>query len=118
MPKPDGRQRPLGIAAVEDKIVQRAVVEVLNAIYEEDFSGSATDSARGVADMMRRGTSPWAEGSRTLWQSRSRTQAGGGRITGAPRCPSVERARNPPDTGRRKLPKYNENCVFAAELPE
>src|ERR1700736_2938887 len=34
-----GRQRPLGIAALEDKIVQRAVVEVLNAIYEEDFLG-------------------------------------------------------------------------------
>ena len=39
IPKPDGRQRPLGIAAVEDKIVQRAVVEVLNAIWEEDFLG-------------------------------------------------------------------------------
>jgi retron-type reverse transcriptase len=39
IPKPDGRQRPLGIAAVEDKIVQRALVEVLNAIYEEDFLG-------------------------------------------------------------------------------
>ena len=39
IPKPDGRQRPLGIAAVEDKIVQRAVVTVLNAIYEEDFLG-------------------------------------------------------------------------------
>jgi hypothetical protein len=38
-PKTDGRQRPLGIAALEDKIVQRAVVEVLNAIYEEDFLG-------------------------------------------------------------------------------
>ena len=37
--KPDGRQRPLGIAALEDKIVQRAVVEVLNAIYETDFVG-------------------------------------------------------------------------------
>jgi group II intron reverse transcriptase/maturase len=37
--KPDGRQRPLGIAALEDKIVQRALVEVLNAIYEEDFCG-------------------------------------------------------------------------------
>jgi group II intron reverse transcriptase/maturase len=37
--KPDGRQRPLGIAALEDKIVQRAVVEVLNAIYEADFLG-------------------------------------------------------------------------------
>ena len=39
IPKPDGRQRPLGVAALEDKIVQRAVVEVLNAIYEEDFLG-------------------------------------------------------------------------------
>ena len=39
IPKPDGRQRPLGIAALEDKIVQRAVVAVLNAIYETDFLG-------------------------------------------------------------------------------
>uniref|UniRef100_UPI0038B9D8F6 group II intron reverse transcriptase/maturase n=1 Tax=Paraburkholderia sediminicola TaxID=458836 RepID=UPI0038B9D8F6 len=39
IPKPDGKQRPLGIAALEDKVVQRAVVEVLNAIYEEDFIG-------------------------------------------------------------------------------
>ncbi len=37
--KPDGSQRPLGIAALEDKIVQRAVVEVLNAVYEADFLG-------------------------------------------------------------------------------
>ena len=39
IPKADGRLRPLGIAALEDKLVQRAVVEVLNAIYEEDFIG-------------------------------------------------------------------------------
>ncbi|MCI0410987.1 MAG: group II intron reverse transcriptase/maturase [Acidobacteria bacterium] len=39
IPKADGRQRPLGIAALEDKILQRAVVEVLNAIYEVDFVG-------------------------------------------------------------------------------
>jgi RNA-directed DNA polymerase len=39
IPKPDGRQRPLGIAALEDKIVQQAVVWVLNAIYEQDFLG-------------------------------------------------------------------------------
>ncbi len=37
--KADGRQRPLAVAALEDKIVQRAVQEVLNAIYEEDFLG-------------------------------------------------------------------------------
>jgi RNA-directed DNA polymerase len=39
IPKPDGRQRPLGIAALEDKLLQRALVEVLNAIYERDFLG-------------------------------------------------------------------------------
>jgi group II intron reverse transcriptase/maturase len=39
IPKTDGRQRPLGVPALEDKIVQRATVEVLNAIYEIDFLG-------------------------------------------------------------------------------
>jgi retron-type reverse transcriptase len=37
--KADGRQRPLGVPTVEDKIVQRAVVEGLNAIYEQDLFG-------------------------------------------------------------------------------
>jgi len=37
IPKPDGRMRPIGIAALEDKIVQKAAVMVLNRIYEEDF---------------------------------------------------------------------------------
>ena len=39
IPKPDGRERPLGIASLEDKIVQRAMVEILNEIYEADFLG-------------------------------------------------------------------------------
>jgi RNA-directed DNA polymerase len=39
IPKSDGRQRPLGVPVLEDKLVQRAVVEVLNAIFEEDFLG-------------------------------------------------------------------------------
>jgi RNA-directed DNA polymerase len=39
IPKADGRQRPLGIAALEDKIVQPAVVTILNQIYEVDFKG-------------------------------------------------------------------------------
>ena len=39
IPKADGRQRPLGVAALEDKIVQQAVVTILNQIYEVDFKG-------------------------------------------------------------------------------
>jgi len=39
IPKADGRQRPLGVTALEDKLVQRSAVEVLNAIYETDFLG-------------------------------------------------------------------------------
>ena len=39
IPKADGKMRPLAVAALEDKIVQRAVLEVLNAIYEEEFLG-------------------------------------------------------------------------------
>jgi group II intron reverse transcriptase/maturase len=39
IPKADGRQRPLGVPTLEDKIVQRSVVEVLNAFYETDFLG-------------------------------------------------------------------------------
>ncbi len=52
--KPDGRQRPLGIAALEDKIVQRALVEGLNAIYEEDFLGFSYGfrPARGQHDAL------------------------------------------------------------------
>lgn len=39
IPKPDGRQRPLGVTTLEDKVVQRALVLVLNGIYETDFLG-------------------------------------------------------------------------------
>jgi group II intron reverse transcriptase/maturase len=39
IPKTDGRQRPLGVPVLEDKIVQRATVDVMNAIYETDFLG-------------------------------------------------------------------------------
>ena len=51
--KPDGRQRPLAIAALEDKIVQRATVAVLNAITRKTSSGSRTDSDPGAARTMR-----------------------------------------------------------------
>jgi retron-type reverse transcriptase len=51
IPKADGRQRPLGIAALEDKVVQHAVGTVLNQIWEEDFLG--LDFGLGVASAMR-----------------------------------------------------------------
>lgn len=47
IPKADGRQRPLGIASLEDKVVQQAVVTVLNTIYEEDFLGSSYGFRQG-----------------------------------------------------------------------
>lgn len=47
IPKPDGRQRPLGIAALEDKVVQHAVGRVLNQIWEEDFLGFSYGFRRG-----------------------------------------------------------------------
>lgn len=47
IPKADGRQRPLGVTALEDKIVQAALVEVLNAIYEGDFLGFSYGSRPG-----------------------------------------------------------------------
>ena len=54
IPKPDGRQRPLAVAALEDKIVQRATTAVLNAIYEEDFLGFSYGfrPGRGAHDAM------------------------------------------------------------------
>ena len=54
IPKPDGRQRPLAVAALEDKIVQRAVTALLNAIYEEDFLGFSYGfrPGRGAHDAM------------------------------------------------------------------
>jgi hypothetical protein len=57
IPKAGGRQRPLAIAALEDKIVQGACVMVLNAIYEEDFLGFLQSSSRSrltKADVHRR----------------------------------------------------------------
>jgi RNA-directed DNA polymerase len=51
--KADGRHRPLGIPTLEDKIVQRATVEVVNAIYEADFSASPLGFGRDAACMVR-----------------------------------------------------------------
>jgi len=53
IPKTDGRLRPLGVAGLEDKILQRAVVEVLNAIYEQDFRGFSYGFRPGARSMMR-----------------------------------------------------------------
>jgi RNA-directed DNA polymerase len=57
IPKEDGRKRPPGIAALEDKIVQRPVVEVFNATCEEDFLVSRMDFAQGAASMRLAGCS-------------------------------------------------------------
>ena len=54
IPKADGRQRPLGIAALEDKIVQQAVVTILNQIYEVDFKGFSYGFPVRVAARIRR----------------------------------------------------------------
>src|SRR5215475_2633863 len=64
--KPDGRQRPLAIAALEDKVVQRATVAVLNAIYEEDFLGLSYGVRR----------------ERHTYPALDRTRAGSGRTEG------------------------------------
>ena len=53
IPKADGSQRPLSIWSLEDKIVQQAIVTVLDAIYEEDFVGFSYGSGQGVASTMR-----------------------------------------------------------------
>ena len=53
IPKPDGRQRPLAIAALEDKVVQRATAAILNAIYEEDFLGFSYGFRPGGERTMR-----------------------------------------------------------------
>jgi RNA-directed DNA polymerase len=68
LPKPDGGQRPLGIAALEDKIVQRALLEVLNQIYEVDFLGfsygfrpgrNAHDALDALSVALTRGKVSW-----------------------------------------------------------
>ena len=53
IPKADGRQRPLGIAALEDKIVQQAVVTILNQIYEVDFKGFSYGFRQGLQSSSR-----------------------------------------------------------------
>jgi len=60
IPKADGRLRPLGVPALEDKIVQRAVVEVLNAVYEADFLGFSYGFRPGRAARTMRWTRPWS----------------------------------------------------------
>jgi RNA-directed DNA polymerase len=53
IPKADGRKRPLGIAALEDKIVQQAVVTILNQIYEWTSKDSRTGSDPAAAHIKR-----------------------------------------------------------------
>jgi RNA-directed DNA polymerase len=54
--KADGRQRPLGVTTLEDKIVQRATVEVLNTIYETDFLGFCAANASRMREIRSSGS--------------------------------------------------------------
>ena len=64
IPKPDGRLRPLGVTSLEDKIVQRALVEVLNAIYERDFLGFSYGFRPGAVAPRARAQTPSAQAPR------------------------------------------------------
>ena len=64
IPKTNGKQRPLGIAALEDKIVQSAVVTVLNQYTRKIFGDSHTGFDRGAASMERLMRFMWASGGR------------------------------------------------------
>jgi retron-type reverse transcriptase len=86
IPKADGRQRPLGIASLEDKIVQRAVVEVLNAIYEVDFRGFSYGfrPGRGPHHALR---TPPGDGRHGEWGSRKRSTSSASRTCAGIRRP-------------------------------
>ena len=64
IPKADGRERPIGIPVLEDKIVQRATVAVLKAVYEADFLGHrAGTSSPGLPSVPARCWTHWRWGS-------------------------------------------------------
>jgi hypothetical protein len=76
IPKADGRQRPLAVAALEDKIFQRATAAVLNQIYEEDFLGFSVLQRQKKGDGKKSRKAAWKmrEGpSRSAFRSRSQT---------------------------------------------
>src|SRR5436305_1704815 len=72
--KEDGRQRPLGIAALEDKIIQQAVVTVLNQIYEEDFLGFSYGFQPGRSQHIVVGFESRADAERFLQEWKERLQ--------------------------------------------
>jgi RNA-directed DNA polymerase len=76
IPKEDGSKRPLAVAALEDKIVQRATAAVLSAIYEEDFLGFCVLQRQKKGDGKKSRKAAWKmrEGpSRSAFRSRSQT---------------------------------------------
>src|SRR6201993_273008 len=83
IPKPDGRQRPLGIAALEDKIVQAAVVVILTPIYEAEFLGFSVlqrHAERREHEINRCRTAAWKMGvgpPRSAFRSGSQTAPSG-----------------------------------------
>jgi hypothetical protein len=77
--KADGRQRPLGIAALEDKIVQQALAAILNRIYEEDFMGFSYGFRPGRSQMAEGGSIRGRE----LVEDRGRDSARSGDLAAA-----------------------------------
>ena len=76
IPKEDGSKRPLAVAALEDKIVQRATAAVLNAIYEEDFLGFCVLQRQKKGDGKKSRKAAWkmrAGPSGSAFRSRSQT---------------------------------------------
>src|SRR6266704_6673224 len=139
MQKPDGRQRPIGIAVLEDKIVQQAVVTILNAIYEEDFRGfqlripAGTEPAQRVGRVVGGNRAEESEldfGSRhsILFRQTPAQLAGpvcgtsGGRQTSSPPDPEmVEGGRGGrrtvvPDRGRESA-RFGDFADFSQSLP-
>ena len=111
IPKADGRQRPLGVTALEDKIVQRATVEVLNAIYETDFLGFSYGfrpgrSQHNALDALYTGlltkTGELGARPRHPWFLRCSRPGMAGEVHRAPDCGPARRAAHPEMAERRR----------------
>ena len=104
IPKPDGRQRPPGVATLEDKIIQRAVAGVLNAVYEADFRGfSYYRTSTRTAARRSTTTGAWAATTTGTKAAGSAATSRSGPITSTPSCGSTPPACSPTSPHRSSL---------------